>query len=86
MNENIDLYVMNPGVGINKSREGAFIQFEVMDAETQLGTGKTHTVAMPIWDAMTLLRLLDRAQKTFSIDLPTEPLPPMIEFSDKRQN
>ena len=86
MNENVDVYVCNPGLGINRSNEAAYIEFEIMDAETQKGTGKTHTVLMPMPDAMTLLRQLDRAQRTFSLEIPTDPLPPMVERSGRRKN
>jgi hypothetical protein len=59
MNETVDVYVCNPDVGINKVLEAVFIQFEVMDVATQEGTGKSHTVAMPMPDAMWLLRHLE---------------------------
>jgi hypothetical protein len=52
MNENVDILVCHPDVGINKTFEAVFIQFEVMNPDTQEGTGKSHTVMMTIPDAM----------------------------------
>jgi hypothetical protein len=86
MNQNVDVYVITPGVGINKSLDAIWITFEIMDAATQEGTGKTHTVLMPTPDAMALLRTLQRVQETFSLEMPTGPVPPPIEISDKRKN
>jgi hypothetical protein len=72
MNENVDVYVCHPDLGINKSLEGVFIQFEVMDPSTMAGTGKSHTVAMTTSDAMRLLKTLDQIQKMFSLPIPQE--------------
>jgi hypothetical protein len=44
MNESVDEYVCRPSVGIYKTLEGVFIQFEIMDQDSQQGTGKSHTV------------------------------------------
>jgi hypothetical protein len=70
MNKSIDVYVCNPDVGINKSLEAVFIQFEVMDRDTQEGTGKSHTVLMTMPDAMRLLRHLENLQQKFSLPNP----------------
>lgn len=86
MNENVDRHVINPGIGINKTLEAVYIQFEVMDATSQTGTGKTHPVLMPTPDTMILLRQLERMQQAFSLPIPTDPLPQMVEISDKRKN
>ena len=83
MNENVDVYVINPDVGINKSLEGVYIQFELMNPETLEGTGKSHTVLMPTPDAMQLLRNLSHIQKRFSlpeaVDDPAAVEPPQKE-------
>jgi hypothetical protein len=71
MNENVDILVCHPDVGINKTLEAVFIQFEVMHPETQEGTGKSHTVMMTMPDAMRLLRHLEHIQQKFSLPNPT---------------
>jgi hypothetical protein len=83
MNHNIDVYVCSPDVGINKSLEAVFLVFEVMDRETREGTGKSHAVAMPMLDAMQLLRNLQHIQKNFSLPAATEE-PTMIELPQKK--
>ena len=83
MNHSIDVYVCSPDVGINKSLEAVFLVFEVMDRETQEGTGKSHAVAMPMLDAMQLLRNLQHIQKNFSLPAATED-PTMIELPQKK--
>ena len=65
--QNVDVYVCEPEVGINPRREAVFIQFEVMNGETQEGTGKSHTVLMPVPDAMQLLQTLLHIQKRFCL-------------------
>jgi hypothetical protein len=67
MRRNVDLYVCEPEVGINQQLEAVFIQFEVMNGETQEGTGKSHTVLMPVPDAMRLLQTLSQIQKRFCL-------------------
>jgi hypothetical protein len=84
MNENIDVYVCKPDVGINKQLEAVFIQFEVMDRETQEGTGKSHTVAMPMPDAMQLLRTLAHIQRRFSLPEGAGD-PVMVELSETKK-
>jgi hypothetical protein len=58
MNQNVDVYVCRPDVGINKDLTDVFVMFEVMDPSTMVGTGKSHTVAMTTSDPMQLLRTL----------------------------
>lgn len=84
MNENLDVYVRNSDVGINKQLEAVFIQFEVMDAATQQGTGKSHTVLMPVPDAMQLLRTLAHIQMKFSLPEGTDD-PVMVELSESKK-
>ena len=67
MQPNVGVYVREPEVGINRRRDAVFIQFEVIDAETQDGSGKSHTVQMSVQDAMQLLRTLQHIQKRFSL-------------------
>lgn len=67
MSRNVDVYVCSPSIAINKSLEAVCLVFEVMDRETQEGTGKTHTVAMPTPDAMQLLRNLQYLQAQFHL-------------------
>ena len=67
MLENVDAYVCEPEVGINPQRQAVFIEFEVMDPETQEGSGRSHTVRMPVQDAMQLLRTLQHIQKRFAL-------------------
>jgi hypothetical protein len=77
-----DLYVCEPEVGINERLEAVFIEFEVMDPKTQQGVGTSHTVVMPVPDAMQLLRTLQHIQKRFSLpDGRIEPA--MIEITQK---
>jgi hypothetical protein len=71
MNENVDILVCHPDVGINKTLEAVFIQFEVMNPDTQEGLGKSHTVMMTMPDAMRLLRHLEHIQQKFSLPNPT---------------
>jgi hypothetical protein len=65
--EKTDAYVCEPEVGINQRLDAVFIQFEVMDRETLEGTGKSHTVLMPVPDAMQLLQTLQHIQKRFCL-------------------
>jgi hypothetical protein len=82
MRQNVDLYVCEPEVGIDRQLETIFIQFEVMDSKTQEGTGKSHTVLMPVPDAMQLLQTLSHIQKRFSLpDVANDPA--MIEIPQK---
>jgi hypothetical protein len=67
MDQYVDVYVCEPEVGINPRRAAVFIQFEVMNGETQEGTGKSHTVLMPVPDAMQLLQTLSQIQKRFCL-------------------
>lgn len=84
MNESVDVCVCHPDVGINKSLEAVFIQFEVMDRDTQEGTGKSHTVLMTMPDAMRLLRHLEHIQQKFS--LPNPPIEiAMAEASESKK-
>ena len=86
MNETIDVYVCKPDVGINKKLEAVFIQFEVMDFDTQEGTGKSHTVLMPMPDAMQLLVTLAHIQNKFGLPVVGE-IPTMTELlSDQKKN
>lgn len=82
MNEKVDVYVCLPEVGINQRLEAIFIQFEVMNGETQEGTGKSHTVLMPVPDAMQLLQTLQHVQKRFCLLEDTSGLA-MIEIPQK---
>jgi hypothetical protein len=82
MRRNVDLYVCEPEVGINQQLETVFIQFQVMNGETQQGTGKSHTVLMPVPDAMQLLQTLQHIQKRFSLPEGTSELG-MIEIPQK---
>ena len=84
MNESVDEYVCHPNAGINKSLEAVFIQFEIMDRDSQQGTGKSHTVLMPMPDAMWLLRLLENIQQRFSLPKPTGEVP-MVELSEAKK-
>jgi hypothetical protein len=83
VNQNIDVYVCSPDVGINKSLEAVFLVFEVMDRDTQEGTGKSHAVAMRMLDAMQLLRNLQHIQKQFSLPAATED-PTLVELPQKK--
>src|SRR3981189_1767551 len=65
--KNIDVYVCHPDLGITKSLEAVFVQFELMDKGTMEGTGKSHTVAMTTEDAMQLLRNLQHLQAQFHL-------------------
>ena len=67
MRQNFDQCVCHPEVGINQRRDTIFIQFEVMNGETHEGTGKSHTVVMPMPDAMQLLQTLRYFQERFSL-------------------
>lgn len=67
MHQNVDVYVCEPEVGINQRLEAVFIQFQVLDSEKQRRTGKSHTVLMPMPDAMQLLQTLQHIQKKFSL-------------------
>jgi hypothetical protein len=81
--DNVDVYVCEPEVGINRQLEAVFIQFNVMDREKQEGTGRSHTVLMSTPDAMRLLRTLLYVQKKFS--LPEDKCEPaMIEIPEKK--
>jgi hypothetical protein len=82
MRQNVDLYVCEPEVGIDQQLETIFIQFEVMNGETQQGTGKSHTVLMPVPDAMQLLQTLQHIQKRFSLPEEASDLA-MIEIPQK---
>jgi hypothetical protein len=82
MHRNVDVYVCEPEVGINPQREAICIQFQVMNGETQEGTGKSHTVLMPVPDAMQLLRTLQHIQKRFSLPKGKNDLA-MIEIPQK---
>jgi hypothetical protein len=66
MNENVDILVCHPDVGINKTLEGVFIQFEVMDPDTQEGTGKSHTVLMTLRPRSASSATSPRNVKSFS--------------------
>jgi hypothetical protein len=67
---NIDMFVCNPTLGINRELSGVFIDFEVADLSTQQGTGKRHAVAMRTADAMLLLRHLENVQQQFDLAKP----------------
>lgn len=67
MERNVDVYVCEPEVGINPKREVVFIQFQLMDGETQESSGRAHTVLMPVPAAMQLLQTLQHVQKRFSL-------------------
>jgi hypothetical protein len=83
VNENVDVYVCEPEVGINRQREAVFIQFNVMDPKTREGTRRSHTVLMSTPDAMQLLRTLLYVQKRFSLpEGKDEPM--MIEIPRKK--
>ena len=82
MGPKVDVYVCEPEVGINPRRGSVFIQFQVMDGETPEGFGKSHTVLMPVPDAMQLLQTLQHIQKRFA--LPEGMIEPtMIEMAQK---
>ena len=83
MYENVDVYVCEPEVGINPQLEAVFVQFNLMDRETQKGTGRSHTVLMSTPDAMQLLRTLLYVQKRFSLP-EGEDEPKMIEIPQKK--
>ena len=83
MNENVDVYVCNPDVGLNKQLTALFIQFEKMDAEFQRGTEKLHTVLMPTRDAMQLLVTLSYIQRRFGLSLEGTATPKMTEISSE---
>ena len=82
MDSKVDVFVCEPEVGINPRRGAVFIQFQVTDGATREGTGKSHTVLMPVPDAMQLLQTLQHIQKRFSLP---EGLvePAMIEMNQK---
>jgi hypothetical protein len=67
LHENVDVYVCEPEVGINPRREAVFIQFRLLSDETVEGARKSHTVLMPVQDAMQLLQTLSHIQKRFSL-------------------
>jgi hypothetical protein len=81
--ENADAYVCEPEVGINQQLDAIFIQFDVMDGETQQGTGRSHTVMMSAPDAMQLLQTLLYVQKRFSLPGGKDE-PSMIEIPQKK--
>jgi hypothetical protein len=82
MDPKVDVYVCEPEVGINPRRGSVFIQFQIMDGETREGSGKSHTVLMPVPDAMQLLQTLQHVQRRFS--LPQGVIEPsMIELTQK---
>jgi hypothetical protein len=81
--DNVDVYVCEPEVGINRQKEAVFIQFNVMDRETQEGTGRSHTVLMSTADAMRLLQTLLYVQKKFSLPEDKDE-PAMIEIPQKK--
>ena len=83
MYKNVDVHVCEPEVGINQQLEAVFIQFNVMDRETQQGTGRSHTVLMSTPDAMQLLRTLQYVQKRFSLPEGKDE-PSMIEIPQKK--
>ena len=83
MNAHVDVYVCEPEVGIDQQLETVFIEFEVMDRETQECTGTSHTVLMPMPDAMQLLRTLQHIQKRFSLPEGTVD-PVMVEINLKK--
>jgi hypothetical protein len=83
MDQNVDVYVCEPEVGINPRLEAVFIQFEVMNVETQEGTGKSHTVLMAVPDAMQLLQTLLHIQKRFCLPEDASDLA-MIEISQNK--
>lgn len=58
MDQNVDVYVCEPEVGIDTRREAIFIQFQVISGEAQQGARKSHTVLMSVPDAMQLLQTL----------------------------
>lgn len=68
MSKNVEVWVCRPDVAITTKLNIVMFQFEVMDAETLEGTGKSHGLAMETEDAMQLLRSLQFLQKRF--DLP----------------
>ena len=67
MDQNVDVYVCEPEVGINPRRGAVFIQFEVMSAQTQEAARKSHTVLMSVPDAMQLLQTLSQIQERFCL-------------------
>ena len=83
MNEDIDVFVCEPEVGISKQLDAIFIQFEGVDRKTQKGTGRSHTVLMSTQDAMQLLRTLLYIQEKFSLPEGKDE-PAMIEISRKK--
>jgi hypothetical protein len=78
----VDAYVCEPEVGINPRRGAVFIQFQVIDGEPEDGTRKSHTVLMPVPDAMQLLQTLSHIQKRFSLPEGTGGLA-LIEIAQK---
>jgi hypothetical protein len=70
MDGNIDLFVCNPNLGINRELSGVFVQFEVADPQNMMGTGKTYSIAMRTTDAMLLLRHLENVQQRFGLHKP----------------
>lgn len=83
MNKNVDVHVCQPEVGINQQLTAIFIQFEVVERETQECAGRSHTVLMSVPDAMQLLQTLLHIQKKFS--LPSVPNDvAMIEIPQKK--
>jgi hypothetical protein len=82
MHQNVDVYVCEPEVGINPKRKAVFIQFQIVDGETHEGTGKSHTVLMPVPDAMQLLQTLSQIQKRFCLPEETSAMA-MIEIPRK---
>jgi hypothetical protein len=86
MSKNIDVYVCKPSAGINTKLEAIFIQFEVMDKDSQQGTGKSHTVLMTMPDAMWVLRLLENMQQKYSLPKPTDDIPMAEPSGSKKLN
>ena len=83
MEQIVDVYVCEPEVGINLRRGAVFIQFQIMDGEAQEGTARSHTVLMPVPDAMQLLQTLQHMQKRFSLPEEVGDLA-MIEIPQKK--
>jgi len=71
MVDKIDVFVCNPNIGINKNLSAVYIRFDAVDRQG-VYTGKTHAVAMPTPDAMSLLRLLEHLQQKLSLAKSTE--------------
>ena len=80
-----DAYVCRPEVSISPSLGRVSVHFELLDIDTNQGTGKRHAVAMTAEDAMWLLRHLQNLQTQFALEVPEGELV-QLNLDPKRAN